>query len=231
MPESDPASEMDETPVAPLQSQPPRKPILPVHLLDDGFQHRQLARDIDILLLNQEDWLDRLLPAGNLREPRDAARRATVIAVPADEPELEVALHLWGWNGPLWRLHRKMKIAPVKGRVVAFCGIARPAQFFSGLEAAGIKLAFKLAFGDHCVYTPGLLKEVLHQAEECRAAAFVTTDKDMIRLGRMTSLFPASIPLLTARLTVEIEDQAAAIDWLEARIRSSSQSQLPHSPL
>jgi tetraacyldisaccharide 4'-kinase len=200
----------------------PPKPAMPVHLLDDGFQHRQLVRTVNILLLNQEDWRDRLLPAGNLREPREAARRATVIAVPADEPELEVALHLWGWNGPLWRLHRKMSIPPIAGRVVAFCGIARPAQFFAGLESAGVKLAFRLAFADHCVYTPALLKEVFIRAQECQASAFVTTGKDLLRLGRMTSLFPESIPLLTARLTVEIEDQGAAIDWLENQIRAHS---------
>ncbi len=58
-----------------------------VHILDDGFQHRQLYRDIDILLLNRDDWRDRLLPAGNLREPLRAARRATVLAIPAEDTE------------------------------------------------------------------------------------------------------------------------------------------------
>ena len=58
-----------------------------LHLLDDGFQHRQLARDVDILLLNSQDWQDGLLPAGNLREPLQALRRAGVIAIPAEEPE------------------------------------------------------------------------------------------------------------------------------------------------
>jgi tetraacyldisaccharide-1-P 4'-kinase len=220
-------------PQGPAEEQPqlllpaPPKPLMPVHLLDDGFQHRQLARTVDILLLNQDDWRDRLLPAGNLREPREAARRATVIAVPADEPELEVALHVWGWNGPVWRLQRKMEVPLVEGRAVAFCGIARPEQFFAGLEAAGVRLAFRLAFADHCVYTPALLKEVLIKADECQAAAFVTTGKDRLRLGRMASMFPESRPLLTARLTVEIEDQGSAIDWLENQIRSHPS----HSPL
>jgi tetraacyldisaccharide 4'-kinase len=81
-----------------------------VHLLDDGFQHRQLYRDVDILLLDQHDWRDSLLPAGNLREPMRAARRATVIAVPAGNPEFEATLRAWGWQGPLWRLYRKMEV-------------------------------------------------------------------------------------------------------------------------
>jgi len=196
-------------------------PLLPVHLLDDGFQHRQLARTVNILLLNQDDWDDRLLPAGNLREPRDAARRADVIAVPANEPELEVALHLWGWDGPLWRLHRKMAVPRLEGTVAAFCGIARPAQFFAGLEAEGLQLALRLAFADHCPFTPALVNEMLAQGKEAQVAAFVTTRKDFIRLGRLASLFPESMPLTTASLTVEIEDQAAAMDWLEARLRAS----------
>ncbi len=77
-----------------------------LHLLDDGFQHRQLHRDVDILLLDRRDWQDGLLPAGNLREPLKAVRRAAVIAIPADEPELEAELRAWGWDGPVWRLHR-----------------------------------------------------------------------------------------------------------------------------
>ena len=68
-------------------------------MLDDGFQHRQLARDIDILLLSRRDLTDHLLPAGNLREALRAAKRAAVIAIPADEPELEAELKSRGWKG------------------------------------------------------------------------------------------------------------------------------------
>ena len=120
-----------------------------VHILDDGFQHRQLHRDIDILLLDRNDWQDRLLPAGNLREPLHAAMRASVLAIPADDPEFEAELRAWGWKGPVWRLRRRMEIPQVAGPVVAFCGIARPEQFFAGLEAAGLQLAARLAFPDH----------------------------------------------------------------------------------
>ena len=60
-----------------------------VHILDDGFQHRQLHRDVDIVLLNREDWEDRLLPAGNLREELKAVKRASVLAIPADDSGFE----------------------------------------------------------------------------------------------------------------------------------------------
>ncbi len=130
-----------------------------IHLLDDGFQHRQLARDVDILLLNQNDWQDGLLPAGNLREPLEAIRRADVLAIPANEPELEAALHVWGWTGAVWLLHRTMEIPAVRGPVAAFCGIARPEQFFAGLEAASLKIVLKLPFPDHFTYTRRVLEE------------------------------------------------------------------------
>jgi tetraacyldisaccharide 4'-kinase len=124
-----------------------------IHILDDGFQHRQLARDVDILLLNGRDWQDGVLPAGNLREPLSAVRRATVLAIPSDEPELEAELRTWGWKGPIWRLHRAMEVPAVTGPVAAFCGIARPAQFFDGLEIAGLNIAARVAFRDHHRYT------------------------------------------------------------------------------
>jgi tetraacyldisaccharide 4'-kinase len=198
-----------------------------VHLLDDGFQHRQLAREVNILLLNRHDWQDWLLPAGNLREPRAAIRRASVVAIPDEEPELEAELRAWGWQGPLWRLHRAMEIPAVEGPVAAFCGIARPEQFFAGLEAAGLTLAARFAFPDHFIYTRAVLEELLAKAGEKGATAIVTTEKDLVRLGSLVSVFPKSLPPKTAQLRVEIEAQDAAIDWLVDRVAPMP----PHSSL
>ena len=189
-----------------------------VHLLDDGFQHRQLARDVDILLIDHRDWQDWLLPAGNLREPRRAANRATVVAIPSGDKELERALRLWGWQGPVWKLRRRMEVPAVNGPVAAFCGIARPEQFFQGLEAQGLKLAARFAFPDHFRYTALVLENLFNEAREAGATALVTTEKDMVRLGKLAATFPKSLPLLTARLTVEIEDEGATIDWLVDRV-------------
>jgi len=189
-----------------------------IHLLDDGFQHRQLARDLDILLLNRHDWHDRLLPAGNLREPLKAALRASVIAIPADEPDLEDELRSWGWQGPVWRLRRKIELTAIDGPVAAFCGIARPEQFFAGLEAAGLRLAARSAFSDHHRYTSIDLDHLAVTARAAGATALVTTEKDLVRLGKLASTLPESLPLKTARLIIEIEGQTAAIDWLINRL-------------
>ena len=191
-----------------------------VHILDDAFQHRQLHRDIDILLLNRDDWHDRLLPAGNLREPRRAAMRASVIAIPAGDPELELDLRAWGWKGPIWRSHRHMDVPPVSGPVLAFCGIARPGQFFAGLEAAGLRLAGRVPFRDHHPYAPRDLDRLQAAAHAAGAAALVTTAKDHVRLTALLATFPQDLPLLTAGLRIEIEEESAALDWLITRLNS-----------
>ncbi len=199
-----------------------------VHLLDDGFQHRQLARDVDILLLDRRDWQDWLLPAGNRREPLRAARRAGVIAIPANEPSLEAELRRWGWKKPVWRLRRIMEIPNVDGLVAVFCGIARPEQFFAGIEAAGFKIALRRAFPDHHRYTARDLERLAAAAAAAGASAVLTTEKDLIRLGKLTTLLPRSLPLKTARLRIEIEEQDAAIDWLLGRLEQLLENKTIH---
>jgi tetraacyldisaccharide 4'-kinase len=200
-------------------------PARTIHLLDDGFQHRQLHRDIDILLVAAADLEDRLLPAGNLREPLEAMRRATVVALTMpeapspDAPNMEQTLLRRGlWHGPVWRLHRRMQVPPIEGPVVAFCGIARPDQFFAGLESAGLHIASRIAFADHQRYVHHDIDCVLDAAHTARAVALITTEKDRVRLAPFLSSIPAGLPLKTAGLRIEIEDQESAIDWLLAQL-------------
>jgi tetraacyldisaccharide 4'-kinase len=183
---------------------------LGVHLLDDGFQHRQLARDVDILLLSGRDLADHLLPAGNLREPLSAAERAHVIAIPADEPGVEKEIKSRGWKAQIWRVRRQMEVPSVESPIAAFCGIARPSQFFQGLESAGLKLAARFAFPDHHNYTAADLDRIESEARAAGAKSLLTTEKDRIRLGSLAATFPInSVPL-----RIEIEDEPAAMDGL-----------------
>jgi tetraacyldisaccharide 4'-kinase len=193
---------------------------LAVHLLDDGFQHRQLARDVDILLLNENDWRDRLLPAGNLREELSTVKRADVVAIPADEPGLVHELRGWGWDGPIWKLHRRMDVPVVDGAAVAFCGIARPEQFFAGLEAGGVRLAGRIVFADHHRYTQKDLWRLEMALRETGAATLLTTEKDGVRLGAMSG----GLPLKTVPLRTEIENEAAAVEWLLGRLLNRFQT-------
>ena len=192
-----------------------------IHLLDDGFQHRQLHRDVNLLLLDEDDLLaERLLPAGNLRERPAAVRRADVIAIPAGDRAIPFERNLCsrGWQGPVWRVHRRIETSLCSGPVAAFCGIARPGQFFAGLEAVGLRLAARTVFPDHHRYTPRDLDRVLAAARAAGADAVVTTEKDRVRLGQLSACFAESIPLHTAKLRVEIEDEASAMEWIEERI-------------
>jgi tetraacyldisaccharide 4'-kinase len=175
------AGQLAEADAAPVSNEhQPR-----IHLLDDGFQHRQLHRDADILLLDHRDWQDRLLPAGNLREPLKAIHRATVLAIPADDPSLESELKAWGWEGGIWRLRRKMDVPAIDGPAAAFCGIARPEQFFAGLETAGLHLATRRAFPDHHRYTASDLANLSARARAVGATTLLTTQKDLVRLGSL----------------------------------------------
>ncbi len=197
-----------------------------VHLLDDGFQHRQLDRGVDILLLSRADLSDHLLPAGNLREALRAAKRAAVIAIPADETDVGEEIKWrglsWGWQGSIWRIRRSMEIPPVDdpvgdsaaGPVAAFCGIARSEQFFQGLESAGLRLAARIVFPDHYGYTARDLDRLIAAARQAGAKALITTEKDRVRLGSLAAALPESLPLKTAQLRIGIDDEEAAVDWL-----------------
>jgi tetraacyldisaccharide 4'-kinase len=193
-----------------------------VHILDDGFQHRQLARDVDILLLNREDRHDHLLPAGNLREALNAAKRASAIAIPTNESEFEEELRAWGWTGPVWRIRRSMEFPVVDGSVAAFCGIARPRQFFDGFKIAGLSLVSQTAFSDHHRYSPRDVAKLVSEAQAVRAAAIITTEKDKVRLGDLLSQFPPSLTPQTAGLHVEFEDEQEVLSWLEELLARSS---------
>lgn len=191
-----------------------------VHLLDDGFQHRQLQRDVNILLLHPSDLDEKLLPAGNLREPLAAMRRADVLAIPRQHAlTIEPALRTQGqWQGPLWHFERTMNAPQIDGPVVGFCAIARPEQFFEGLRGAGLRLAGCMSFPDHHRYTQDDLHSLRTAARAARAVAFATTEKDQVRLGTLGAQLAEMCPVHPAQLEITIEENDAATDWLMSRL-------------
>jgi tetraacyldisaccharide 4'-kinase len=200
-------------------------PVPLVHLLDDGFQHRQLFRDIDVLLVNSEDLQDSLLPAGNLREPLEAVERASVLAIPADDGDFEEELRGWGWTGPIWRVRRRMRVPDVDGPVAAFCGIARAEQFFAGLEARGLQVVGRRAFADHHRYTKRDVERLLKGARKANARSLITTEKDHVRLGSLAEAFGDDLRLRTAELTVEFDDEKSVAAWLRNRLAETHMAQ------
>ncbi len=168
-----------------------------LHLLDDGFQHRSLARDFDIVLMTEDDFHDRLLPSGRLREPLSALNRADAVVLPqgvtADHPALR--------EKPIWRMQRELQLSGVPASPVVFCGLARPEQFFDQVRAAGVKPAAELAFSDHQAYGPDDIQRLVKIGHTFAASGFLTTEKDEANLGFLTcSLYPMSVAVLRLKL-------------------------------
>ena len=180
------------------------------HLLDDGFQHRQLARDFDIVLVTPEDARDRLLPRGRLREPlRSLSRADAVVLMSGAEAQS------FPDGKDFWRARRGILPKDVPPRPVAFCGIARPQNFFLQLKKAGIETAGEAVFRDHHAYTNQDIHDLLHLAQHSEAGGFVTTEKDAVNLG---GLFSALKPLAVVPVRMELLDAQAAIDSMLATI-------------
>jgi tetraacyldisaccharide 4'-kinase len=115
-----------------------------------------------------------------------------------------------------------MEVPDISGPVAAFCGIARPQQFFAGLDAAGLDVVLRKAFPDHHPYTAADLAELAAAAQTAGVRTLLTTEKDRARLGARLSSLPASLSLQTVPLRIAIEDEDEAIAWLLARISSAA---------
>lgn len=187
-----------------------------IHLLDDGFQHRQLARAFDIVVLHSSDFEDALLPAGRLREPLSALRRASIIVLRAEDRAREPELRRRGITAPIWIQRRRLAIENVT-RSVAFCGIARPDEFFSALRSQQVDLAETIALPDHHHYSPADLNRLTAALHQHNAQCFITTEKDSARLTpEQRATLEKIAPLHIARLQVSLESEPAILNQLLA---------------
>jgi tetraacyldisaccharide 4'-kinase len=183
-----------------------------LHLLDDGFQHRRLARDFDIVLVTPSDAQDSLLPIGRLREPLASLSRADAVVLTNETSDhgIPIAKQL------IWKVRRDVVVpGELKGRCFAFCGIARPENFFDQLRAAGVTLAGTRSFRDHHAYTASDVRELLAFRSQHGAASFVTTEKDAINLE---SRLAALSPLRVIPVRMELDSADAALSTLLAAI-------------
>jgi len=203
-----------------------------VHLLDDGFQHRQLARTIDIVLVTAEDLDDSLLPAGNLREGLSALQRADVVVVREDEFEV-VGKRVWAGvreGAQMWTVRRALRFpAPlfVFGaglRPVAFCAIARPEGFAAMLQEAGCGIVETVAFGDHHRYSMADVERVIEVAKGLNGSGFVTTEKDAVKLtAAVRERLEQVGPLMVVTLEAAFADSQAVMRALEAKLLAAKE--------
>jgi tetraacyldisaccharide 4'-kinase len=203
---------------------------LDVLVLDDGFQHRQLHRDLDLVMLDATDPFGggRLLPRGRLREPAAALRRAHALILSRTDQGPDLA----GFRLRLERLapgapqiltrHRPSGLTDLAGggerplgllqgrRVLAVSGIANPPAFHRTLTALGVVLAGTLAFPDHHPYGPDDILRAEAAAQEAGADMIVTTEKDAVRMPAPTS----GRPILVLQVDLEIVEGADALERL-----------------
>jgi tetraacyldisaccharide 4'-kinase len=176
-----------------------------LHLLDDGFQHRRLAREFDIVIISAEDLKDDLLPAGRLREPVSSLRRADVAVLPEElEVDLPEAKHVW-------RLRRDIELSSPPAKPIAFCGIARPDKFVSQLGMHGVRPVANRFFRDHHSYSAEDVEGLLALQRQTQASGFITTEKDAINLGRFSERLQ---PLIVAKVTMQLLDPDNAVDTM-----------------
>lgn len=215
-----------------LESQQP----IDVFLLDDGFQHLQLARDLDILLMDASRPLggEALLPAGRLREPLTAMSRANLIIFTRAEtasgtleaigklqqfPVFAASTRLLGFR----RFGGEINLLSADeigiGPFFAFCGLGNPDAFFRDLGNWGLKVCGQTVFRDHHRYTERDIAAVKQAGKQAGANAFVTTEKDAQNLGGVKF---DDAPLFIAVIDVLVTPEADFRNVLDQTIAAAA---------
>lgn len=196
-----------------------------IFILDDGYQHLRLRRDLNLLLMDcaRPFGSGRVLPAGFLREPKSAVKRADLVlftrcgegATPASpvpgKPVCHSRHRLTGFRSIDGGDPRPF--SELKGmRGMAFAGIADPAGFFDGVEKAGAPLVTTLAFSDHICYGDAEISAILRLKTASRSAYMVTTEKDAVKLAPFREKLGT---VYVALLDLELLDGAPLFKMLE----------------
>lgn len=189
-------------------------------LLDDGFQHTRLNRDLDIVLIDALDPLGGgVFPFGRLREPFANIARAQAILITRVEPGqdttgIENLIRRYNPSAPIhrcrtvpreWVRFAGPELAQPFKRVGAFCALGSPQSFWRTLETQSLQVDFRHAFRDHHAYSPSELGRLIAQASSQGVDALVTTEKDLMNLGEGASALFAKVPLYWLKIGVEIE--------------------------
>jgi len=190
-----------------------------VHVLDDGFQHVQLARSLDLLIVAPADLVDRVLPSGRLREPIDAASAADAVLVPGSKDEAARVATTLGVRAVFQMVNRYEAVralaanarTPDRMRAIAVAGIARPERFFAAVREQGVDVAAEIAFPDHHWFTAKDLESIDRRAASASVGLVTTTEKDAMRIGARPRWY--ALPMHVA-----IEPAASFAEWLIARL-------------
>jgi len=201
-----------------------------VHVLDDGFQHLRLERDLDLVCLDVRDLEDQPLPAGRLRERPAALARADLVLLTRLEAASEAELRVLETRvGPERTLRVERRVtgwsttagapAAAPKRAFLLAAIARPERFERDVAAAGVAVVGRAFFRDHHRFQARELASVAEQARLGGADAVVTTSKDAVRLA-ITTL--AELPVLVLGIEARVLDEARLRERLLAVVRRAA---------
>ena len=198
------------------------------HLLDDGLQHRILAREFELVLVTVQDLQDALLPAGNLREPLSALRRADAVVVREEEISVveKPLRRMIRREVPVWTVRRELRFPGPLGvfgaglRPLAFCALARPADFAAMLARAGCGVVDTVVYDDHHRYDMRDMEELIRLAKDLDASGLVTTEKDAVKLDpAMTARLREAVgPLMVVALEAHFVYESPVMRLLESRL-------------
>jgi tetraacyldisaccharide 4'-kinase len=220
-----------------------------VLLLDDGFQHLPLARDVDLLVMSPADLGESTLPSGRLREPLSAARDAHALIVRGSDDDarhVSVAMGVPAvfrlevmYEAPRHVVPDGQAVGESAGRrVVAVAGIARPERFFTALREQGWDVVRQCAFRDHYWFTAADVQRITGTMREIGADLIITTEKDAMRLAPLLQPGSAERTRLAddvraywayLPMRVSIEPEAAFGSWLAARLAAARASAEQHA--
>jgi tetraacyldisaccharide 4'-kinase len=205
-----------------------------VVLLDDGFQHVKLARNVDVLLIDGVNPFGggEIFPAGRLREPLAGMARADVVVITRSDvtdfvPAIERVVRCHNPTAPIvhariepecWvqlRTGRCLGLSEINfDRAAAFCGLGNPQGFRRTLESAGVHLVDWIEFDDHHHYTPAELRLIAAQSHNCGATVILTTEKDAVNLPESAVDQLAPMPLYWLRVSMRFDNEAELPDAL-----------------
>lgn len=206
-----------------------------VFVLDDGFQHWRLERDLNILIMDAREPLGngQLLPAGPLRESPEAVERAHLIAVnhgPTIAEETNMEFESWAPNFEVRMSPQDVCtlagdeaedcVSLAGQKVYLVSGIARPERFKETLENLGAEVLAHKAYGDHYNISEGELSRDLEQAEKLGADCVLITEKDA---ARMTPRLHTNLPLKVLRMEMEVYAGADILDEALGRLLGERQ--------
>jgi len=185
-------------------------------VLDDGFQHLRLARDLNIVTIDATDpWGGgQLLPHGRLREPLSGLSRADcVVLTRCDQANglepLRKQIHDLINDRPIFESTMRPVRAPISnGPVAAFCAVGNPKSFFEQVRNSGYKLVVEKTFRDHHAYTQKDVDDLVTSAKRAGAMSLVTTAKDAVKLRSLSF----SLPWHTFEIEISISDEKALRD-------------------